>query len=329
MRALPQISTLTLTLATVFVAGCGPNATPATTALPVAPGSQSVRTSASSPKTPELITVDAQADALEYFQIQHNGSKTLKPLSGSLGISQVYAMAADGNLIVIANYSPAEIITYNLQTKAETTMSDPYGGPFDVAVDKQGNIYAMSSTTVAVYKAGSSQPTEMTCSSINLGEAIAVDNEGDVFVNGYGPGSFMGVVEYPAGSQSCVKLHLRTERGYIAGVGVDPKTDDLIVVDDPDLCAGGLEGRMIIYPKPYRARTSVRRVLNATYCSGTFRLDASSTHIFYSDASVSAGVPIIDQARYPSGKSEGQYWLGYYSNDSFSGFTTIPNKLPN
>jgi hypothetical protein len=329
MRALPQTSTLTLALATLFVAGCGPSTTPATSALTAPPGSQPARTSASSQKAPELITFDYEANALEYFPIQHNGSQTLKPLSGSLGISQVYAMAAEGNLIVIANYSPAEIVTYNVQTKTETTMSDPYGGPFDVAVDKHGNIYAMSSTTVAVYKAGSSQPTEMTCSSINLGEAIAVDNEGDVFVNGYGPGGFMGVVEYPAGSQSCTKLHLRAERGYIAGVGVDPKTDDLIVVDDPDYCAGGIEGRMIIYPKPYQARRSVRRILNATYCSGIFRLDASSTHIFYSDESVSAGVPIIDQARYPSGKSEGQYWLGYFSSDSFSGFTTIPNKLPN
>ena len=82
---------------------------------------------------------------------------------------------------------------------------------------------------MAVFKAGSSQPTELTCPFITAGVAIAVDNESDVFVNGYGPGRFMGVVKYPAGSTTCKRLHLRKERGYAGGVGIDPKTDDLIV----------------------------------------------------------------------------------------------------
>jgi hypothetical protein len=317
-----------LALAVVLIAGCGGNATtPNVSGIPSGIPQGSHRATASL-TTPALITFDPQTGGLAYFKIEHNGSQSLNPFTSSLGISAAYALASDGDVVIIASYSPAAIVTYNVDTKAETTMSDPYGEPFDVAVDKHGNIYAMNLASVSVYKAGSSTPTELTCSYVNTSEAIAVNNEGDVFVDGYGS-KFQGVIEYPAGSQSCMIPHLRATRGYIAGVGVDPKTDALIVVDDPDLCAGGIEGRMVIYPKPYQQRTSIRRILYATYCSGTFRLDANSTHIFYSDASVSDGLPIIDEARYPTAKWEGQYWLGYYSSDSFSGITTIPNKLPN
>jgi hypothetical protein len=320
------LSALALTAA--LLPGCSGPATPS--ANPTLGGSQKILPSTSSLQKPALLTFDANNDTLAYWHVQRNGSMKLQSISGSLGISNVYALAADGDTVIVANYSPAEIVTYKLDTQTEATMSDPYGGPVDVAVDRHGNIYALNLADVVVYKAGSSKPTELTCSSIDVGEAIAVNNEGDVFVDGYGPdGSFQGVVEYPKGSGTCSIPHLRKSRGYIAGVGVDPKTDDLIVVDDPDYCAGGLEGRMVIYPKPYDQRTSRRRVLSATYCAGTFRLDGDSTRIFYSDATVSDGLPIIDQARYPSGKFEGQYWLGYYSSVYFSGITTIPNTLPN
>jgi hypothetical protein len=70
-------------------------------------------------------------------------------------------------------------------------------------------------------------------------------------------------------------------------------------------------------------------VLGATYCAGGVRLDAQSEHIFEADATVSAGFPLLDQSRYPSAKSEGVYQNGDYSNGNFSGFTTIPNRLPN
>jgi hypothetical protein len=291
------------------------------------PTPQSERARGAALQKPALITFDASTGGLAYWHIQNDGSMTLQPLSKSLGISSVYALAADGDTVIIANYSPPEIVTYNVDTASESTMSDTYGNPRDVAVDKQGNIYALNAASVTVYKAGS-QPAELACSHIDNGEAIAVDNEGDVFVDGYGS-HFQGVVEFAAGTNKCTVPHLRASHGYIAGVGVDPQTDDLIVVDDPDLCAGGLEGRMIIYPKPYAKQTSRRHVLSATYCSGTFRLDARSRHIFYSDATVSDGVPIVDQADYPTGKYDGQYWLGYYSSVYFSGFTTIPNTLPN
>lgn len=327
MRGLALVARLTLPVVAASVVGCGANITPTT--FQYSPSGRAARVASPASSTPALIAFDTLNGSLGYWPIQHGGGETLQPLSGSLGIHNGYALAANSNVVIVANYQPAEIVTYNVRTKAQASMNDPYGDPYDVAVDKKGTIYAMNVASVAVYAKGSSQPSELTCSYITTSEAIAVNNERDVFVDGYGPQGFQGVIEYAAGSTNCTEPRLRATRGYIGGVGVDPKTDDLIVVDDPDFCAGGLEGRMIIYPKPYRQRTSIRRILSATYCAGTFRLDAASRHIFYSDATVSAGFPLIDQARYPSGKYEGQYENGYYSGGNFAGFTTIPNALPN
>ncbi len=323
MASCGQVS---LALGGILLAGCGGSAAPGA-GIP-ASSPQYVHVRPATLQKPALITFDYNTGGLAYWHIAHNGTMTLQSLSGSLGLSDVYAMAADGDTVIVANPSPGEVVKYNIDTQSETAMSDPYGNPRDVAVDRHGNIYALNAASVTLYKVGSSSPSELTCSQMSDGLEIAVNNEGAVFVDGYGSGSFAGVVEFAPGSTKCTVLHLRTTRGYVGGVGVDPKTDDLIVIDDPSFCAGG-GGRMVIYPKPYEERTSRKHNLNATYCAGSLRLSADSKRIFYTDASVSDGVPIIDQARYPSGRYEGQYWLGYYSSVYFSGITTIPNTLPN
>jgi hypothetical protein len=313
------------TLAIVAATGCG-GSTP--TAAGPWVGSATVREAvAPSLKKPALIAFNTQGGYLQYWTINPNGGSTPHQLSAPLGIYQGYGLAADGDVVVIANYSPAEIVTYNVKTKAQSIFTDPFGKPLDVAIDKNSAIYAMNIASVTVYRPGSSQPSQLTCSYINNAQAIAVDNEGDVFVNGYGQ-NFMGVVEWKAGSQTCFKPHLRAELGYAGGIAINPKTDALIVVDNPNLCAGGLEGRMIIYPKPYEQRTSRRRNLNATYCTGSIRLDATSSIIFAADSTVSAGFPRIDQRSYPSAKGSAFYG-DYSSGHSFAGFTTIPNTLPN
>lgn len=329
MRLPKYVYRLTLAGAAFFATGCGGGTTPDTVGYSIA----NLQTSGNpSPafKKPALIAFDSYTDALEYWPIAPNGGSQPQQLSASLGIDSGYGLVANGNVVAIASFSPAEIVTYNVRTKAQTSLADPYGGPLDIAIDKQGTLYALNLGSVAVFKPGSSQPTQLTCSYIDEGEAIAVDDERDVFVDGYGPHGFMGVVEYAAGSQGCTKPHLRPQHGYVGGVGVDPRTDDLIVVDNPGVCAGGLEGLMIIYPKPYEPRTSHRHNLGANYCAGTFRLNSTSSLIFVSDATVSDGFPLIDQATYPEGKSMGYYQSspsGY--SGSFGGFTTIPNTLPN
>jgi hypothetical protein len=304
--------------------GSGPGTTGYSPAVPAA------REPLPANKTGKLVTVNTDDGSLAYWPISPGGGDALQQLSGPIGVGGAYNLAADGRVIAIAIYNPAQIVLYNLKTKNETTMHDPYGGALDIAIDKQHTIYAMNLTNVAVFKRGSSQPLELSCSSINNSQAIAVDNEGDVFVNGYGPAGFMGVVEYPYGSTSCKKLRrIAPEEGYAGGIGIDPKTDDLIVVDNPDLCAGGLEGRMLVYRKPYRASTARTFNLNATYCAGTIRLSADSTLIFVADSTVSAGFPIIDQRTYPDAQGTGTYQRGRFPSGYFAGFTTIPNTLPN
>jgi hypothetical protein len=321
--------TLTCALAALAVAGCGGGTVPSFSSATLG-APQSHRAIAPDFKKPALITLNSQSGQLEYWPIVPGGSYTPQTLSGPLGVYAGYGMAANGNVVIVANYSPAEVVTYDVKTKAENTLPDPFGKPFDVAVDKSGTIYAMDKAYVAVYKAGSSQPSRLSCPQLlNENIAVAVDNETNVYVDGYGP-RFNGVVEFRKGSQTCRSLHLRSVRGYIGGVGVNPNTDALIVVDNPNLCAGGLEGRMIIYPKPYLERNSRRRNLNASYCAGTFRLSSDSSIIFVSDSTVSAGYPLIDQRSYPSAKNEGTYGAGQFgSSFYFGGFTTIPNTLPN
>jgi hypothetical protein len=313
----------------VVAAGCQGGSTPS---VPGYSAAQPEARSMLAPKlkTPALITLNTQSGALEYWPIQPGGGNNPQPLSAPLGIYTGYGLVANGDVVAITIYSPAELVTYNVRTKAQKTFSDPYGSPVDLAIDKKGTLYVLNLANVAVFRAGSSTPTDISCPYVNDGVAIAADDEGDVFVNGYGAGGFMGVIEYPQGSQACKKLlRLRAERGYAGGIGVDPKTDALIVVDNPDLCAGGFEGRMIIYPKPYERGTSRRRNLNATYCAGTFRLNSTSNLIFVSDSTVSAGFPLIDQETYPAAKFEGVYQIGPSPSGSFGGFTTIPNTLPN
>jgi hypothetical protein len=96
-----------------------------------------------------------------------------------------------------------------------------------------------------------------------------------------------------------------------------------VVLDDPDLCAGGTEGRMTIYPKPYSKQTS-KSVVIGQNCTGGMRLNADSSVVYAADQDVSGSYSYILQRSYPDGRSMGAYFGG-----AAGGFTTIPNTLPN
>jgi len=334
-----QMTWFSLRLAAVgalaaLVAGCSSNpaTNPLHSTLGSLPGGQASQVAnRPSLSEPALITINRNTGVLEAWPMQRGGGNDPQRISGPLGVGGGESMVANGHVLAITSDFPPEVVTYDLDTKTETALADPLGTPVDIAIDKNANLLVVNvgkTDNVGMYPAGSPNEKELDCAVMSVPEEIAVDNEGDVFINGYGPGNFQGVAEIPNGlhgpnPKRCAQLSLNSEPGYTAGLAVDPKTDDLIVFDDPDLCAGGIEGRMTVYHKPYKASTGRVRVLGGN-CAGGLRLNADSTAIFYGDQDVSGSFSFIRQRSYPDGGAMGSYHGGIPS-----GFTTIPNTLPN
>jgi hypothetical protein len=280
--------------------------------------------------TPAVIAIDKESERLVSWPMGKGGSSTPTFLSGRLHI-QAMGMVADGPVVTIASYNPPELLSYNVDTRATSAIADPYGQPLDVAIGKEGTLYALGASDVAVFPAHTPS-YDLSCRYILESTAIAVDNEGDIFVNGFGRHNPAEVVEYPAGSSRCAKLSLkRPEQGEGVGLGVDPKTDDLIVEDGVG-CAGGDEGRITVYQRPYGPKVVARHWLHAS-CPGRFRLDATSSSLLVIDSY--SGLPTygtvhacgllwVDQRLYPSARGRDMYTAG-----CASAVTTIPNTLPN
>jgi hypothetical protein len=317
-----------LTIAAQLIAGCADNAkTNAISYLSPLSSQSGLKSSKGGqlPVQPALISLDGQTGALEYWQIQQGGNQNAVTIYTGLGIASAYGMAADGNVLAIASYSPSEIVTYDLLTQVELTEPDPNGPPIDLAIAKGDSIYALNSATVNAYPEDRAGFRILRCQYIDRGVAIAADNEGDLFVNGYGPGGFMGVVEFPFPLSGCKTLNLKPELGTAAGVGVDPQTDNLIVVDNPGSCSGSGDARMTVYSKPYGPKTGTRTSLGGLNCAGTFRLDATSSNMFVEALTAGGAITQIDQLSYPGANNEGSYG----SSDPPGGITTLPNTLPN
>jgi hypothetical protein len=289
------------------------------------------------PKIPIVVGVTnapLRQETLIDWPLRPGGGDKPQPLSGKLGRHVgSNALAADGDVIVMAS-AAGNVVTYDVATHAEKILSDPYGAPTDIAVDKKGNYYALNgygNNDVTVYTNGSSKLSTLSCPSVYSGTTIAIDNKADVFVGGWsvnssGYANKPEIFEYPAGSKTCRALHLRVPK--LGGIGVDPKTDDLIATENPHPGSGQV--LMLIFPKPYDLRTVIRRALHVTTAAFLLRLDADSTHIFYEDQAKGINKPLVDEAQYPSGKFEGRYQDGHYRDEYWvNGFTTIPNTLPN
>jgi hypothetical protein len=291
---------------------------------------------------PALLVLSSTG-VLRYWPMQARGAEhpqRIAKIAG--GITLASSMAANGDLVVVSSLNPPMVALYNVRTRQQTTLTDPSGKPEDVAIDRQGNIFALNFTgyysdgNVTMYQAPSWTPVELDCSAIGNGEdAIAVDNEGDLFIS-TNDGDQSIIVEFPNASgglqsNNCTTIGL-AKQAYSAGLVVDPKTDDLVRLSNPGFCAGGVEGLMTIYPKPYRERTR-RSVRMHGNCAGKMRLSADSTRVFFVDAAYaqlhgrgrrSEQGTLVRQRSYPEGK-----WMGEYRGGSPWAITTIPNRLPN
>jgi hypothetical protein len=327
----PSLRLFVLSFGVALTAAC--TSTPATSPFAGSP-LQSLSSLEQSPfgapgadfRTPALISVNYNTGKLESWPIRPYGGNNPTPFKNSPQLNGAGGQAGDGHVVAVT--VPPDVVIYNIDTKQVHRLPDPFGTPTDIAIDKHETLYALSyassTSNVAMYLDGSSNPTELTCAQLQIGEAIAVDNEGNVFINGYALHGTTNVFEIPHGQNHCKPVYnLNSEPGYVAGIAVDPKTDDLVVLDDPDQCAGGIEGRMTIYHKPYSKQTA-KSVVIGQNCTGGMRLNADSTVVYAADQDVSGSYSYILQRSYPDGRKMGAYYGG-----SPSGFTTIPNTLPN
>ncbi len=323
-------------LVAALASGCNASA-PAGTMSPIAPlatGAGTATRPSDKPdaiRTPALLVVTPNG-ILKYYPIKANGGRQPIEVAKIPHVQLAASMAAHGRTLAIADQGKQSVVLYDLNTQATQVLPDPYGVPVDVAVGRNGDAYLLNqvgslSSTVVRYPAHSRRPALLACDALVRGAAIALDDEGDVFVNGYDLRS-PGVFEFPTGpngpqSGQCTRLALQPESGYAAGIAVDPKTGDLVVVSDPGSCSGGLEGLMTIYPRPYAKRTARSAYLNGR-CIGFVRLNAASNLIFALDRTSSFAHAYVIQRAYPLGSGDASYRHKYVG-----GFVTLPNALPN
>src|ERR1700722_11136530 len=257
-------------------------------------------------RQPALVAVALQVLGLEYWPIVAHGSSKPRTITKKLNLGGA-SLVAKGETI----YATADgVLVYDIKTRMQGTMADPFGTPVDIAIGKDSSVSVINDVkatgNVAWYPNGSGPAQELTCKYIEVGEAIAVDNEGDIFIQGYEKGNSAGVIEIPNGpngpqSGTCKRLRL-IPGDTPAGLAIEPKSDALLTLENPDQCAGGDEGQMTIYQKPYLPTTAVVVQLGGN-CTGGLRLNADSTIVFYGDESVSGGFSYIDASTYPRGKN--------------------------
>jgi hypothetical protein len=283
-------------------------------------------------QTPALISINRNTSALQYWLISPTGGKTPQTVATNLGVSGAGAMAAHDRTLYIADGGTASIRIYDVATKTGSSLADPFGTPLDLAVGKDLSVYVANDAkppNVAMYPAGSSPPVKLGCKLLSFIDGVAVNNEGDIFIYGFeknpGPDGLFEIPNGPSGPEpdKCAHVSLKMNEQEITGYAFDPKTDDLVVLDDPDQCAGGSEGRMTIFPPPYAGTVGTSRILGGN-CPGGLWLNADSTLVFYDDTDVSSSDSFIRQATFPEGKRMGTYFGG-----ATAAFATIPNTLPN
>ena len=191
-------------------------------AFPAAGTTQAASAKRDTIRTPALVVVTPNG-ILKYYPVKASGGRQPIEITKVPGVRRASSMAADGRELAIADQGKPGVVLYDLTTKTARVFTDPYGVPIDVAVGRNADVYLLneagsSASSVVRYPAYSREPEEITCKDLVRGVAIATDNEGDVFVNGYGAKS-AGVVEIPNGPNGPQSGRCRTA-GAAAGAGI-------------------------------------------------------------------------------------------------------------
>src|SRR5215471_7233019 len=253
---IPTLARLAFVMAAVFVSSCSAGQAPVQSTAARAPVLEAglelmqpfsmQRTSGVNFTQPALIATNGDTGTLEAWPIKNGGSDNPQTISPSLGIA-FDDLAAHGSVVAIAATSQG-VILYNVATGAQTTLADPFGSTNGIAMDRSENIFVGNSAqpddTVVMYPSHDRQhPRDLTgCGFIKLVGDIAADDEGDVFVAVFTKTFASRILEFPNGPNGpdpkrCMPLDLKPSQGY-SGIAIDPKTDDLLTLDNPDQCAG-------------------------------------------------------------------------------------------
>ena len=155
MRSLASRLQLLVAAVPLLAASCGGAGTPPN---PAANGSSHLLSRAQTGPhlgEPALIAIDELSGDLVYWEVKDGPSGTPITLTGNLGTYDANAMVSNGEVVIIASHAPPEIIEYNIKTKAETTVADPFGAPNHVAVNRAGTVYAISRHEIGVFPTGS------------------------------------------------------------------------------------------------------------------------------------------------------------------------------
>lgn len=135
----------------------------------------------------------------------------------------------DSHGLYVANFGEGYIEQYNSKGSETFEYSAGMTNPVTLTTDAHGNIYEIdfSGEVVNEYQQGSNT-VAASCSLGGLGEGVAVDKQGDVFVAYY---TGTGVIaEFKGGLSGCSATTLGATVGFPGGMILD-KHDNLIICD--------------------------------------------------------------------------------------------------
>jgi hypothetical protein len=213
---------------------------------------------------------------------------------------------ADGSLW-IANTNASNILELDAAGKLSKTLKDPREFPVNLALTRKKKLYvanifstSFGAGNVAYYANDDGtdlKPTGLLSNSTFYQViGIAVDGAGDVFVNN-NTQDFAGgeVVEFKGGrGNGTVLTNIAVE--VAGGLAIDPKTKDLLVVDQGADRSGAT---VSVYAAPYTG-SAIKTYLFPEIVD--IALDANSSNIYCANVN-----GYVDVYGYPSGSFEGSY----------------------
>ena len=264
MRSFASRLQLLVAAVPLLAASCGGAGTPPN---PAANGSSHLLSRAQTGPhlgEPALIAIDELSGDLVYWEIKDGPSGTPITLTGNLGTYNANAMVSNGDVVIIASHAPPEIIEYNIKTKGRNDCggsvrrAEPrrgrqgrYGLRTQPARDRRlsnriRRSHLRSAARSCAARRHSRLPSTTRATSSLPPARLARPTSSSC---------------PPAHAGDCVKLDLK-KPSNLGGIGIDPKTDDLIVVDNPGILCSYV-GRLTIYPKPYASGTAKRHTFYA------------------------------------------------------------------